>query len=61
MKVKLLKHIIENGGVKVSRRRRQPNGSFAVEIPFVAGAVIEMSDESAKKYIEAGVAEPVKE
>ena len=61
MKVKLLKHIIENGGVKVSRRKRQPDGTYAIEVVFVAGAEIDVSDATAQKYIAAGLAEPVKE
>jgi hypothetical protein len=57
MKVKLLKNVIENGGVKVARRRQQADGSYLVEVPFVAGTVIEMSDASAAKYIADGLAE----
>jgi hypothetical protein len=50
MNVKLLKNVIENGGVKVSRHHGR-------EIPYVAGAIVEMSDTSAAKYIEKGLAE----
>lgn len=57
MKVKLLKNVMENGGVKCARRRRQPDGTYLVETPFVKDAVIEMSDASAEKYIAAGTAE----
>ena len=56
MRVKLIKNVIENGGVKVSRRRQQPDGTYAREDVFVAGAEIEMSDASAAKYIEQGLA-----
>lgn len=63
MKVKLLNEIREGvkinslgavtdaGELKVSVRA---NGK---RVEFIAGAVIEMSDASAAKYIEAGVAE----
>ncbi len=54
MIVKLKQDVLENGQVKttVRARRKQVVGWFA-------GAVIEMSDASAQKYIEAGLAEPV--
>ena len=61
MRVKLLSHVIENGGIKVARRHRQPDGTYLKEVPFVAGEVIEMSDTSAQKYIAAGLAELVQE
>jgi hypothetical protein len=56
VKVKLLKNVMENGGVKCARRLRQPDGSHAVEIPFVKDAVIDMSEVSARKYVKAGLA-----
>lgn len=59
MKVRLLENIVENGNVKFVRRRKQPNGSYAVEVPFVKGAEIEMSDSSGQKYIDARKAELV--
>ena len=52
MKVKLLKDVLENGVVKVAVRRRQVTA-------FFAGTEVEMSDASAQKYIEAGLAEAV--
>jgi hypothetical protein len=54
MKVKLLKHIPEGGGLKMARRKGR-------DIPFVEGAVIEMSEASAEKYIKLGWAEPFRE
>lgn len=56
MLVKLLKNVMENGGIKCARRRHQADGSYAVEVPFVKDAVIEMSDASARKYVKAGMA-----
>lgn len=56
MKVKLLRNVIENGGVKCARRRRQPDGSYAVETPFTKETVLEMSEASARKYVKAGLA-----
>lgn len=53
MKVRLLKTIIEGGGVKASIR-----AGGAKVTPFVEGAVIEMSDASAAKWIKRGDAEP---
>lgn len=61
MKVKLLKNVFENGGIKCSRRRRQPDGTYAVEVAFVEGAVIEMSDPSGQKYVDQGLAVKVEE
>lgn len=61
MRVKLLSHIVENGGIKISRRHRLADGTFLKEAPFVKGAVIEMSDASAAKYIAAGLAEQADE
>ena len=52
MKVKLLKDVLENGVVKVAVRRRSVTA-------FFAGTEVEMSDASAQKYIEAGLAEAV--
>jgi hypothetical protein len=59
MKVRLLQNVVENGGVKIVRRRKQADGTYAIEVPFVKGAVIEMSDASGQKYIDAGAAERV--
>lgn len=59
MKVRLLQNIVENGGVKIVQRRKQADGTYAIEVPFVKGAEIEMSDASGQKYIDAGVAELV--
>lgn len=51
MRVTLLKSIIEDNKLKVSMRKgREP-------VPFMRGAVVDMSDESARKYIESGDAE----
>ena len=61
MRVKLLKHVIENGGIKVSRRGRRPDGTYLSEVAYTLGAVVEMSDASAQKYIAAGLAEPAQE
>jgi hypothetical protein len=61
VKVKLLKNVFENGGVKCSRRRKQPDGTYLIETPFVEGAVIEMSDASGQKYIDQGIAVKVEE
>lgn len=51
MLVKLTQNILEGNGVKISIRK-PPRKS----VPFIEGAVLEMSDESAKKYIEQGKA-----
>lgn len=54
MKVKLLKDVFDGPNLKYTNHR-------GVVTPFVKGAVVEMSDTSAKKYIDNGLAEPVKE
>lgn len=51
MLVKLTQTIMEGHGVKISVRR-PPRKS----VPFVEGAVIDMSDASAQKYIDEGKA-----
>ena len=76
MFVRLLKDVEQDGRIKQSPRKaatfkpqKQPDGTIVnqpVRIGFppllwCAGAVIEMSAESAKKYIETGFAEPVTE
>jgi hypothetical protein len=50
MKINSLGKITDPGTLKVSVRRGMAH-------PFSVGAVIDMSDASAAKYIEAGVAE----
>lgn len=60
-RVRLLKNVVEEGGIKLTRRRRQPDGTYAVEVPWVKGAVIQLSLASAQKYVDAGVAEWVNE
>lgn len=71
MKVKLLKNVLEGGGVKVSIRHRMEPATVKdaagnehtvyVRMPretvFVTGAIIEMSDASGQKYIDRGLAE----
>jgi hypothetical protein len=59
MKVRLLKNIVESGGIKLTRRRPRGDGTYEVDIAWVVGAEIEMSDASAQKYIERGDAEAV--
>lgn len=61
MKVRLLSNVVENGGIKMARRHLQPDGKYKFEQPFVKGAPIEMSDKSAQKYIDKGLAEAVTE
>lgn len=56
MLVKLTQTIMEGHGVKISVRK-PPRKS----VPFVEGAVIELSDASAQKYIEQGKAVKVEE
>lgn len=51
MWVRLLKDVIENGVVKTARREGRRN------VEFAEGAVVHMSDASARKYIERGLAE----
>jgi len=51
MLVKLTQTIMEGHGVKISVRK-PPRKS----VPFVEGAVIDMSEASAQKYIEQGKA-----
>lgn len=51
MLVKLLKDITENGQLKVAKHR----GKF---VPFTEGAVVEASDATVAKWIEAKLAEP---
>lgn len=55
MRVKLLRDIDNGGKVKVRARRGRP------PVALFEGTVIEMSDTSAKKYIDKGWAEPVEE
>lgn len=59
MKVRLLNNIVEGGGIKLTRRRPRADGTYGVDIAWVVGAEIEMSDSSALKYIERGDAEEV--
>lgn len=60
MKVRLLSQQIEKRGIKAARRHLQSDGTY--RIPTDApGAVIEMSDKSAQKYIDRGLAEPTNE
>jgi hypothetical protein len=59
MKVRLLKNIVESGGIKLTRRRPRPDGTYEVEIPWIEGTEMEMSDSSAQKYIDRGDAEAV--
>lgn len=54
MRVKLTQDVLENGQVKTTIRPRRKQA-----IGWFEGAVVEMSDASAQKYIEAGLAEPV--
>lgn len=68
MKVRLKRDITEGTGtLKVARRSNrvwqpgQPEDDRFRHIPFVKGAEIEMSEESARKYIERDWAEPVEE
>lgn len=72
MKVKLLQHIPEGNGIKRADRKNrdwtppriedgklvESNQSEKKMIAYVAGAIIEMSDASAKKWIDRGWAEP---
>lgn len=51
MRVKLLKDIIQNGTLKASVR----NGRKSV--PFVEGNVVEVSEATGQKWIDAGLAE----
>lgn len=54
MKIRLLQTVLEGRAVKtIIRNGREP-------VVFTKGTVLEMSDESAKKYIEKGLAEEVK-
>lgn len=57
MKVRLLSDVLENGGIKTVRRHLQSDGTYKLVQPFTKGRVIEMSDASAQKYIEKGLAE----
>lgn len=77
MKVKLLTDILVDGVIRQSPRREptfkqqwDPTEKKHVRVPvrvgsepllWVKGAVVEMSDASAKKYIECGQAEPFSE
>lgn len=62
MKIKLLTNIFEkdrhgnDAALKVTIRKNR-----SVVIPWVTGTVVEMSDESAAKFIERGQAEAVAE
>ena len=51
MLVKLTQTIMEGHGVKISVRK-PPRKS----VPFVEGAILELSDASAQKYIDQGKA-----
>jgi len=59
MKVRLLSHLVEQGGIKMARRHLQSDGTYRLQTPFTKGSVIEMSDASAQKYIDKGLAEAV--
>lgn len=50
MKVTLKQHIMEGGGIKCAVKA-------GATVPFVKGAVIEVSDATAAKWIEKGLAE----
>jgi hypothetical protein len=55
MKVRLSK-LVEKGGIKMARKL-QHDGTY--RIPPAESTVVEMSDKSAQKYIEKGLAEAV--
>jgi hypothetical protein len=52
MKVKLLKDVVEGGSIKTVIRK-----SRKLVIGFFAGTVVDLSEASAKKYIDSGLAE----
>lgn len=52
MKVKLLKDVVEGGNIKTVIRR-----SRKLVVAFFADTIVELSDASAQKYIDAGLAE----
>lgn len=56
-RVRLLQNIMEGTGVKCVRRKRKADGSYLIEVPFVKGAIIDLSEATANKYIAAGLAE----
>jgi hypothetical protein len=56
VRVKLLKHVMEGNAVKCSVSR-----GGAVVVPFVAGAVVEVSEATGAKWIEKGLAEAIGE
>jgi hypothetical protein len=60
MKVRLLSQQVGKGGIKMARRHLQSDGTY--RIPDTAqSVVIELSDKSAQKYIDRGLAEPFNE
>lgn len=52
MKVRLLKSIVQNGGIKASIKGDKV-------VAFVEGAEVYVSDATGQKYIDAGIAEEV--
>lgn len=60
MKVRLFSQQVERGGIKMARKHLQSDGTY--RIPNTApSSVIELSDKSAQKYIDRGLAEPINE
>ena len=53
--VKLLKDVLEGGAPKIGKRRNAEGKK--VFFLFAEGEVVSLSDASAKKYIDAGLAE----
>lgn len=75
-KVKLLRDVHEGAALKQSparqarvREQRHANGSVTLAqerlgsaaVNWIAGTVVEMSEASARKYVERGLAEPYTE
>ena len=62
MWVRLIKDVVEGDTLKVAKRRNRqrltPDDPAFYYVPFVRGAVLEMSEASGNKYIDAGLAEP---
>jgi len=56
MKVRL-SNLVEKGGIKMARKHRQADGSY--RIPVAESTVVEMSDKSAQKYIDMGLAQAI--
>lgn len=54
--IRLLANVVEGNGVKLTRRRRQADGTYLVDVAWTKGAEIEVSPSTGQKYVDRGLA-----